>query len=74
MSLSKERTLNPSPSQKSKASRYSKQYMWSLARFPKLLDKRETLKSPIKVSCRKHFLLTVSFAQQMDLSKLAHGH
>ena len=76
MSLSKERRNNtlPSPSQKSKASRYSKQYMRSLAQFPKLLEKREILIPPIEVSCSKYLLLTVSFAQQIDLSKLAHGH
>ena len=79
MSLSKESSSitpslpPPSPPQKFRASRYSKRYMRSLALFPKLLDKEETFKFPIKVGSSKYFLLTVSFAQQIDLSKLAHG-
>ena len=64
MSLSKESSSNTlpsqptSPSQKPKASRYSKQYMWSLALFPKLL----------KVSCSKYFFVNRVF-RPTDRSK-----
>ena len=51
----------PSSPQKSKASRHSKLYIWSLALFPKLLDKEETLKSPAAVGYSKYFLLTMPF-------------